>query len=463
MKRLLLAGIACAMSLSHAAETLTPDQFDWQQAIKTGAPDAAIYRFELPAAVHAGVRRADLGDIRIFNGAGEVVPHALITDEPPPKTDVATTSVTFFPLRQIGKQGDNSISTSISVSVRRIANGALVSTQLSPAARAEVRLVGYVLDASAIKGARRALLLNWQAHPDGTVQTVQIDGSDDLQTWRQIGSETQLVDLRSGDQQLQNQRVDLAGSKHRYFRLRWPAGQDGIVITSAAVETTSMAATPNRMRWSSSGPVRPGSAPGEFLFESAAQPVAVVRLDLPQLNTVVPLQIHHRRNEHDSWHVIANTVAYRLMRNNEELRSPPIEVCCSTDRYWRITLDQRGGGIGSGLPEVQLGWIPQQGLFVARGSAPFLLAYGNANIAPATFAASTLIPGYRAEQYPGFTEASFDAPVARAAPVVAPAEKASFEWRTIALWGVLVAGVLLLAVMVWRLLRQMGPPPDSAP
>jgi hypothetical protein len=459
VKHLLLATLACVIPLAHAAEPLTPDQFDWQQTIKVDAPDAAIYRFDLPASVHAGARRTDLGDIRIFNGAGEIVPHALINDEPPPQTDIVTTSVTFFPLRQVGKESDGSLS----VSVRQIAGGALVSTQLSPAARAQARLVGYVVDASAIKNARRALILNWQAHADGTVLTVQVDGSDDLQTWRQLGSGTQLVDLRSGEQHLQHKRVDLSGSAHKYFRLRWPEGQEGIVVTSAAVETSSMTEPPDRMRWSAAGPVRPGSTPGEFLFESAAQPVAVVRLDLPQLNTVVPLQLSHRRDERDAWHATANTVAYRLMRNNEELRSPPIELCCSTDRYWRITLDQRGGGIGSGLPKVELGWIPQQGLFVARGPAPFRLAYGNANIAPAAFAAPTLIPGYRAEQYPGFTEATFDAPVARATPVVAPADEAHFQWRTAALWSVLIAGVLLLAVMVWRLLRQMEPPPGSNP
>jgi hypothetical protein len=456
MKPLMLASLACAMTTAQAAEPLTPEQFDWQQGIRIDVPGAAVYRFDLPAAVHAGSRRNDLGDIRIFNGAGEVVPHALINHEAPVQTEVAQVAVPFFPLRRETKAGDGSLS----VSVRQTANGALVAAALNAAA-SQARLVGYVIDASRIGDSRRALVLDWQPQPSGTIVSVHVDGSDDLQSWRQIGTGTQLVDLHSGDRRLQHKRVDLAGSAQKYFRIRWPEVQDGIVVVSMAVETGSTGDRPDRMRWTAAESVRPGSAPGEFLFESAALPMAAMRIGLPQINTVTPLQIQHRRNDREAWREAANTVGYRLMRNDDELRSPPIALCCSTDRYWRIQFDQRGGGIGRGQPKVELGWTPQQGMFVARGSGPFLLAYGSADVTPTSFAAATLIPGYKVEHYPVLPSATFDPPVARSAAAVGINETA-FAWRTLALWGVLIAGVMLLATMVWRLLRQVGQSPDPS-
>lgn len=451
MKPLVLAGLVCAVSFAQAAETVAPDQFDWQQAIKVDEPGVAVYRFELPAAVHGGSRRQDLGDLRVFNGVGEVVPHALLSYEPPSRTDIAQTTVAFFPLHRDGKANEDSLS----VSVRQIAGGALVSTRMSPDAPSRTQPVGYVVDASAIKHSRRALLLDWQPQPKGTVVSVQVDGSDDLQSWQPIGSATQLVDLHSGDQHLQHKRVDLAGATYKYFRTRWPDGQDGIVVTSMNLETSSTADSPDRTRWTAVSPVRPAVAPGEFLFESPALPLAAIRIDLPEINTVVPLRIEHRRNERDAWQGAANTVAYRIMKSGQELRSPSIELCCSQDRYWRIVFDQRGGGIGQGLPKVDLGWTPQQGLFVARGAGPFLLAYGNATVVPAAFSTATLVPGYQPEQYPAFAEAKFDAPVARMAPAVTTADKTGPDWRAMGLWGVLIAGVLLLAAMAWQLLRQV--------
>jgi hypothetical protein len=451
MKPLVLASLAIVGGATQAADTLAPAQFNWQQAIKVDVAGEAVYRFDLPAAVHEGSRRQDLGDIRIFNGAGEVVPHALLNFEPPGQTDVAQTSVAFFPLHRDGKTNEGALS----VSVRQIAGGTLVSTRVSPVAPNQAQRVGYVIDASAVRNSRRALLPAWQPQPNGTVLSMHVDGSNDLQSWQPIGPATQLVDLHSGDQHLQHKRIDLAGATHKYFRIRWPDGQEGIVVTAMRLETSSTADRSDRKLWKAASPVRPGTMPGEFLFESPALPLAAVRIDLPAINTVVPLRLEHRRNERDAWQGAASTVAYRIMKSGQELRSPAIELCCSKDRYWRIVFDQRGGGIGQGLPNIDLGWAPQQGLFVARGTGPFLLAYGNAAIAPAAFAAATLVPGYQPEQYPAFAEAKFDAPVAQAAATVVIADPASPNWRTMGLWGVLIAGVLVLAAMAWQLLRQV--------
>lgn len=451
MKPLLLAGLVCVVSIAQAAESLAPDQFDWQLAIRVDAEKEAVYRFALPAAVHNGSRRQDLGDFRVFNGAGEVVPHALLNDEPPSRTDIAQTAVAFFPLDRDGKANEDALS----VSVRQIAGGALVSTRVRPDAPNRTQRVGYVVDASAIKNSRRALLLDWHPQPNGTVVSVHVDGSNDLQSWQPIGSATQLVDLHSGDQHLHHKRVDLAGSPHKYFRVRWPNGEDGIVVNSMAIETGMTTKGPDRVLWTSTDSVRPGSVPGEFLFESPALPLTAIRLDLPEINTVVPLLLQHRHSERDAWQSAVNTVAYRIMKNKEELRSQPIKLCCGNDRYWRLSFDQRGGGIGQGLPTVALGWTPQQGLFVARGPGPFLLAYGNAAIGPADFPAATLVPGYRPEQYSAFAEAKFDGPGARSTPAVTAAESTGLNWRVVGLWGVLIAGVLLLAAMAWRLLQQV--------
>ncbi|TXG05005.1 DUF3999 domain-containing protein, partial [Burkholderia territorii] len=38
---------------------------------------AAYYQLTVPQAVYAASRRGDLGDVRIFNGAGEPVPYSL--------------------------------------------------------------------------------------------------------------------------------------------------------------------------------------------------------------------------------------------------------------------------------------------------------------------------------------------------------------------------------------------------
>ncbi|HEX2933303.1 MAG TPA: DUF3999 family protein, partial [Candidatus Binatia bacterium] len=53
-----------------------PDDFAYGMTIHADGQEA-LYEIDIPPAVYRGVSRSDLGDIRIFNGQGEVVPHAL--------------------------------------------------------------------------------------------------------------------------------------------------------------------------------------------------------------------------------------------------------------------------------------------------------------------------------------------------------------------------------------------------
>jgi len=359
--------------------------------------------------------------------------------------------LTFFPLHR----GTTNRDGQFDVSVRQTADGTLISAQLRSAIEPTVKVAGYLVDASTVKATRQALILDWQPQVAGTVLPVSVEASDDLQTWRQVSAATRLVDLRSGDQRLQQNRIELGGNAGKYFRIQWPGTQEGIELLSVALATTATVAPPSRRQWIAAGSARAGSDPGEFLFDSPGLPLEAVRLRLPEQNTVVPVRIFHRRVQTEPWREAANSVVYRLLRSDEEVRSPAIQLCCSSDRYWRIRFDQRGGGIGQGSPEVELGWVAQQGIFVARGDGPYLLAYGDAATVPAAFPVTTLVPGYRTEQFPALPEASFGPPLARAAPDGAAPATNAFAWRSAALWAVLIAGVAALAAMVWRLSRQL--------
>jgi hypothetical protein len=124
------------------------------------------------------------------------------------------------------------------------------------------------------------------------------------------------------------------------------------------------------------------------------------------------------------------------------------------------------------------GWVPHRLVFVARGGAPFTLAYGNRDALPANYAMDTLVRGYR--QKPGSSgledvkmtqvasvpptrlkSPDLQLPAALGGAVIAAD---SVEIKKIILWSGLVAAVLLLAWMAWRLLSQMeaAPRKDSA-
>ena len=71
--------------------------------------------------------------------------------------------------------------------------------------------------------------------------------------------------------------------------------------------------------------------------------------------------------------------AYRLTRGNSEFVSDDIPVRSNAERYWLVRVDPKGGGAGAGELRLDIGWVPQEVVFAARGRGPFALAFGNAS------------------------------------------------------------------------------------
>src|ERR1700682_6754816 len=87
---------------------------------------------------------------------------------------------------------------------------------------------------------------------------------------------------------------------------------------------------------------------------------------------------------------------------------------------------------------------PQEIVFAARGTGPFLIAYGNVSAASSALPVSTLVPGY------AVAHTGVAAPLRHLEQAKPPR-----EYRRATLWGVLI-GVVVLAWMAWQLSRQLN-------
>ena len=74
---------------------------------------------------------------------------------------------------------------------------------------------------------------------------------------------------------------------------------------------------------------------------------------------------------------------------------------------------------------------------------------------PNGYTATTLVPGYKPEQFLLLPVATLDK-VVHANPGAGGTAEKTANWRIIGLWAILIAGVLALGWMAWRLLVQMG-------
>jgi hypothetical protein len=181
-----------------------------------------------------------------------------------------------------------------------------------------------------------------------------------------------------------------------------------------------------------------------------------LRVELPQVNSLVQVELLTRAKSNDEWRAVLSAVAYRLRQGDTEVSSPEIAVTTKGERYWLLRADQKGGGVGGGAPSLRVGWVAPKLIFAARGAGPFQLAYGSSGVKPAAFAIEAIIPGYK-------TDAEFKVrPATLGEPVIlagAAQLKSRWDYKKIALWASLVLAVFMLGWMALRLSRQMGKAP----
>jgi len=439
---------------AFAAHAEGPADFAWRLPLATPG-EGAFYRVEIPPTVYEGAVRADLGDVRVFNGAGAPVPLAFLA--PPPAARAAATPVPLplFPLRVDRDRRDLG---DLTMTVRRDTAGTTVNLSTRDgAAVAGERLAGYLVDASGVDVAVRALTLQL---PDGaSVSTrVRVEGSDDLANWRVLAANAPVLAVEFGGRRLSRDRVDLAQGAAKYLRVTTEPGQPTLEIAGVRGESADRVMEPARQSRQVKG-VADAAIPGEYVFDlGAALPVDRIALDLPEINTVAPAQVYARRNAKDEWRPAGASVFYRLKQPDAtDTTSPPMAVAAGPARYWKVVVDPRSGGVGSTPPALTALWIPQSLVFAARGGGPFELAYGSAQALPVALPVGTLVPGFDARTMPAaFATAT---PGEATTPPALAALKQPIDTRRWLLWSALGIATLVLGWMAWSLSRQMRVPP----
>ena len=453
--KLFVVLLALAQSAALAAER--PDDFAYGVPIQTGA-QSALYEVEIPLAVYRGVTRSDLGDVRVFNGAGEAVPHALMPREAAQAAAQAAMQLPVFPLR--GASGDKTDNAHIRIQKR--GDGTIVSIQNVPRAGApERQLRAYLIDASLVKRPIQSLQLDWQGDAVDFVGKVRIEGSDDLSAWRIVVDQAALARLNFGGFKLNQTRVELRGAAHKYLRLSWPDQQPPLEsLTVLAEPAAGMIAA--RRAWHSFNGSAVAGKPGEYTYDLGGPiPFDRLRVELPEVNSLAQLQVLARAKAADEWRSKTSTTVYRLRRGDAEVTSPEIALSSAGEAQLLLRVDQKGGGIGAGVPVIQVGWIAQKLVFAARGSGPFQLAYGSSSAKPAAFAIDAVIPGYKSDAQFKLEVASLGEPKTLAGPARL---REAVDYKKWTLWFILIAGVAALGFMAYRLARQISQSsPQSEP
>ena len=421
-----------------------------------GAPiqvqeDEAVQRLVLPVSVYRRVQDVGLGDLRVFNAAGEEVPFAvrLATDLRRRKTALQTIPLPFFPLFVQEEQDLQDVK----LNIERSAEGELITLHSGKTAALASHVGGCILDASQVTDAMHSLELHWVEARPGAVATIRVERSEDLNRWSSVGT-LPVADLQFGGHHLQRGRAQFSNLRGPYLRLSWK-GELPMQITGVSVVLRRRGVSHARQEQLLEA--RPSQERGRYDFWSPGPlPVDRVSLLLPEVNTVAQITLFSAAQSKGPWRKRHQGVVYRVQKEGQEVSSEPIELGPTRHQHWRLQVAPNGGGIGSQRPMLRLQWTQEELVFLTRGSAPFTLAYGSYKTTPARFEAgvlANLIDEGGEEPWTLTATLGPEYTLGGSAALQPPPPPA--PWKVYLLWLILLVGVLLLSVMTLKLVRDM--------
>lgn len=449
----LLAGVIIVGTLPAKAATFRQADYAYSATLElTGA--GPVYAASLPLEVYRSVTHADLTDICVVNASGEVVPFAVRRPAAPPSRNPEPVRLRLFPILGVSQASGEALR------LRLREGETAISIERSEAAAGPDHPSSYLIDARALQHPIAELRIGWDsAAPDFSAR-LRIDASDDLEHWRPISSGAQIVSLHYAGQAFVRNEVPITSTRASFLRLTWNSVQGSPVINT--VEAIPRAIEPPLKRLSLEVAGSATGRPGEFDFDLGARlPVEQVNLLLPEPNSIVRAEILIPVSGARKWRPVAEGRIYDLaLPGSGNLASKPISVPPTPERHWKVRIGEAGGGIGRGVPRLEVSWIPSEVVFLTRGKGPFKLLYGNADATSLALTPGAILNPMGSQDashgslQPG--RATLEAAQLLGGPMrLTPAAPAP-DWRRWILWTVLLLGVGVLALMAWRLLKALG-------
>lgn len=422
----------------------------WPLALQDA--DGGAYRVVLDRDVYRQLQSPRLRDLVVVNAQGTPVATAVFPADAPLAQAGESVAVPWFPLPvDVGGPARD-----IAAISEIATDGSLRRVELrGPVADAPAMGDGgFVIDASQLRGPLAALRFTW-SDTAAFDRGYRLGASDDLRQWRDVDTDARLVQLLNKGRRIVEDRVVLPAVQARYLRLLPQSPQTAALqLTGVTAERVGQVAAPP-LQWEELPGRRVDGAQGpafHFVLDGRF-PVEVADVVSPG-NSTRGWTLESRDDDESPWQPAAPPwVAYRIDSAGTSSRSPPQRLHRAVrHRHWRLLAREPSEGSS---PVLRLGYRPEVVVFLAEGGPPFALLAGSARAWHQDAPLPQLVEALRAERGRDWrpATASLGARQTLAGDAALQPLAPPTDWKRWLLWGVLVAGALLVAGFAFSLLR----------
>lgn len=449
---LLLPFAAAAQSGDSSAEVPALSDYAWGFSIETGEP-ASFYSVELPLEVNRSVTDPALRDAGVYNGEGK--PVSRIFERPADDQDRIERSnpLPALPLYEVpgsGADGDR-------LSIEREGDGTRFRFDLKDllARDEDERLVAYVVDTRGSDEDIAAIDLAWDQMNPGFMGRVMVDGGNDLQKWRPIGSAV-VAYLREDEASIEQRRITLRTGEFDFLRIRWEGLPENWRLSQVMGVHVEGAPDASRKFITLDASGTDPDDGGRTFSLGGAPTVDRLRVVLPVPNTVISASVFYWSERYDHWIEAGHGSYHHIIRDANAVMSEPLIIGRTRTGRFKVVITRGPADVEM---QLEVGWRPDRLLFLAQGQGPFTLAAGNADDELRDFPQQRIYGSGSlaelAERDGNVVAASLGPRYELGGPDRLVATKV-IDWKTVLLWFGLVLGVLFVGFMAIRTIRELS-------
>ena len=484
---LIIVSAAFALPAWAAAATATektdkPSDYSFSAPLQISGKQGVV-GVRVPQAVYLNVKTARLDDVRVFDANGVAQPFSIQRPQPETRTQRTLQAVSVFPIRSSATPNAES---GIELDIRTGSDGKVISVRTNNDSPAETAsssdlLSGLILDFGAqdestetVAAQIAALHFAAPENKPNYNAEVWLEISKDLKTWETIGAADIGWLTNDNAQTLSNDRLEFhpfSRQAFRYARLTWRKGDP---VLFPAIEAEQLAVKPTEAQretlW-----IKPaaGKIGSDLAYPAGiGLPVDQVSLKLSEPNVVFPMtlgkyverpsRITGKKTEWVFQPIVRSTF-YQIEQNEQTRRSGPLTIGLTQQQEWVIRPQNASA---TAKPELGLSWQPDTLVFLAGGTPPYRIFFGRADATPANQPLAQVAPGFSSSELKQLEMAKLGEVQTMNAKIAgeSASELASQAARNrrLALWSLLILGVLVLGGMTWRLIGQMKARPSEA-
>ena len=436
------------------------DDYARQWPVQLARTDAGAYRATLDASVYRAAYWRDLRDVRVLDANGKPVASVLQVVPVAAVEQVHHIKLRWFAL-PVEAASPN---TDLNVLVQKSTDGTVLSVQAQSTAGGAVPASAWLVDLGEDSARLHALVLDWGDGVKIVDAGYQMQGSDDLRNWRTLDSNVRLMQLRNQGQELRTNRITLEAPP-RYVRLQ-PLLDKVVELHEVQGEWRTVS-TPDHWQWQAAQVAAGTPEKGSFDYHIDGRfPVQRVDVVMPP-NSSVRWSVLSRdadagKTAQTSMRWVRHAYgfsAWQLQEGGTAQASLPLDLNATiSDRDWRLQLES--GDLPASAPTLKLGYQPASIVFLAQGTPPYVLVAGSATAQATQDAVEPMLAALRARHGAQWVPAA--ATLGQASPragnaAYTPPTKPR-DWKTLALWAVLVLGALLVGGIAFSLLRGKPQP-----